>query len=605
MTQQEFFSRYTYKPSTDKLGGGAFGTVFKAYDETLGKYIAIKVAEQKHIGDRILSLADEFNALKNIQDHKNIAKYDVFYTFEQPTGVYDFALMQYYPDGNLSQLIKKGNLTTAQKENLALQLLNGISFLHQNNVVHRDLKPSNILIQKHELTQEYIPKITDFGLSKKANTDKGTQFTNSFAAGTYAYSSPEQLKGEILRFNTDLWAYGAIVYEIFTGKTMFNIQQKTGSSALDIKDILDNILNNDITQKIAELPTKWQQIVTACLERNAQKRVKTADEILEILNSNKTNSEDETIIEPQEKTKPAESTIDKTQFETTRRVTSSTAVPSSMERIGVRKTALYIGIAILAIGILTFAFWPKANNTNQTQTSIATSDSLPKTDTTTIATPAITETDWEKDFDTKFTALQATEKQNTTEVNIKNYKELLTSLPSEAKNEKQKLVNIIESLSKNKPTSTVNEKVDPNWSKKYDYFGGFSEGLGYVTLKGKKGFVDKNGRIVIPPKYDDMGFFTEGLAPVGINGKHGYINKKGNIVVPLIYDYTYQFKEGLGGVMLNSKSGFIDKNGNVIIPIIYSYFYQGFNNGVVLVKLEDTSPAFFINKKGECVKDCP
>ena len=245
MTQQEFFNRYHYKTSTDKLGGGSFGKVYKAYDTVLDKYIAIKVAEQIEVQGKTFSLVDEFKALENLPDHVNIAKYEKLFTFEAPQGVFDYAIMQYYSDGNLSQLIDEKNLTDDQKENLAIQLLNGIGFLHQNNVVHRDMKPSNILIHNRTLQgkKEYIPKITDFGLSKKANTDKNTHFTNSFAAGTYAYSSPEQLKGEVLRFNTDIYSYGTIVYEIFTGKTMFNIEKNTsGSSAIDVKEILDNIL---------------------------------------------------------------------------------------------------------------------------------------------------------------------------------------------------------------------------------------------------------------------------------------------------------------------------------------------------------------------------
>jgi serine/threonine protein kinase len=283
-TEQQFLSRFTYHYQNDVLGGGAFGKVYKAYDNTLGRFFAVKIADHVTHGDKTFSLADEFNALDQLPDHINIAKYEQLYTFETHRGKVDYALMQYYPEGNLSQLIQKGNLTQVQREDMATQLLQGIAFLHQHQVVHRDLKPSNILVQQHAITQVYIPKITDFGLSKKANTDKNTHFTNSFAAGTYAYSSPEQLKGETLRFNTDLWAYGAIVYEIFTGKTMFNIdKQGTGSSAMDLKAILDLIMSSDISTQIAELPTQWQNVVKACLVRDTQQRVKTAQDLQNIL----------------------------------------------------------------------------------------------------------------------------------------------------------------------------------------------------------------------------------------------------------------------------------------------------------------------------------
>lgn len=284
MTDQDFFKRYIYKPSIDKLGGGAFGKVYKAYDTVLDKFVAIKVAEQIVMDNKVFSLKDEFNALESLPDHTNIAKYEQLYTFESPQGLFDYAIMQYYPDGNLTQLIHQQQLTPNQKESLALQLLTGIGFLHQYKVVHRDLKPSNILIHNRILQgkKEFIPKITDFGLSKKANINQGTHFTNSIAAGTFAYSSPEQLKGETLRLNTDFWAYGAIVYEIFTGKTMFCVQNTYGSSGMNIKEILDNILNCDISSRIKELPKKWQPVVTACMVRDAQKRVKNTDELLKI-----------------------------------------------------------------------------------------------------------------------------------------------------------------------------------------------------------------------------------------------------------------------------------------------------------------------------------
>ncbi|RRD58357.1 serine/threonine-protein kinase [Tannerella forsythia] len=286
MTQQEFFKRYSYKPTNDKLGGGSFGKVYKAYDTVLDKFVAVKVAEQIEVGGKTFSLLDEFKALENLPDHVNVAKYEQLYTYESPQGIFDYAVMQYYAGGNLSQLINAQSLTLEQKEHLALQLLEGIAFLHSHKVVHRDLKPSNILIHKRQLRGEveYIPKISDFGLSKKAGSQQDSHFTNSIAAGTYAYSSPEQLKVQELRFNTDWWSYGAIVYEIFTGKQMFQLEKtSSGSSAMDVREILDNILKSDIAIKIRELPEKWQAVAAACLQRDANRRVKTAEEIKALL----------------------------------------------------------------------------------------------------------------------------------------------------------------------------------------------------------------------------------------------------------------------------------------------------------------------------------
>lgn len=512
MTQQEFFTRYSYSPKTDKLGGGSFGKVYKAYDTTIDKYVAIKVAEQLETAGKTFSLLDEFKALESLPDHVNIAKYEQLYTFESPQGVFDYAIMQYYADGNLSQLIYGQKLTAEQKENLALQLLNGIGFLHQHKVVHRDMKPSNILIHNRILggNKEFIPKITDFGLSKKAKTDKGTHFTNSIAAGTYAYSSPEQLKGEELRFNTDLWAYGAIVYELFTGKTMFNIEKtSTGSSALEVREILDNILKSDISTKIAELPPKWQPAITACLGRDAPKRVKTAQEILDILNGN-------TIILPPEKSDPPKGNEE------------------NDNNSGKKKSYKYLLWLIpLVIAFASVLLYFSLNN--KPAEAVEAND---KTDSvsTTIIDSVMVDT-------SKSTPIKIDENQ-TTKTEIKKPK-----------------ANSISNIPK--------AETNSNWR----------------------------------DNYDKIYSFNEGLALVKKNDKFGYVNKEGKLVIPMIYYGGRDFSEGLALVQKkNFKRGYIDKNNNIIIPMIYDDGVD-FENGLVRVNYQ--GDYFTINKQGQCVKDCP
>ena len=85
----------------------------------------------------------------------------------------------------------------------------------------------------------------------------------------------------------------------------------------------------------------------------------------------------------------------------------------------------------------------------------------------------------------------------------------------------------------------------------YDYVAEYSEGLAWVRLNGKYGFIDKSGTEVIPCKYDYAYFFSEGLAEVKLNGKYGFIDKSGRLVIPCKYDGTYSFSEGLAKVMLN------------------------------------------------------
>ena len=282
MTQEEFFKRYTYDVVEDRIGGGGFGTVYKAYDNVLHHEVAIKVSEVKKTANgKVFSLKDEVEALNGLPDHPNIANYekDKLFTFMTPQGIFDYAVMQYYPDGNLSNAIKQG-LTAEQKEDIAMQLLEGIDFLHKHKVVHRDLKPGNILIVKHG--GKVIPLITDFGLSKAAGVVDGSVFSNSFGAGTPKYSSPEQLQGQPLRFNTDLWSYGAILYELFTGEQLFSAGSGAANTAQADMEVYNKIVNGDV-QSLGKMPEKWRKVAERCLVVDATKRAKDATELFAII----------------------------------------------------------------------------------------------------------------------------------------------------------------------------------------------------------------------------------------------------------------------------------------------------------------------------------
>ena len=292
MTQEEFFKRYKYDVVDDRIGGGGFGTVYKAYDTTLHREVAIKVSEVKTVNGKTFSLRDEVEALTHVPEHPNIANYEKekLFTFKMPNGVFDYAVMQYYPDGNLNNAIKQG-LTVAQKEDIATQLLEGIAFLHQHKVVHRDLKPGNILIVRDG--DRIIPLITDFGLSKAANMSDGSVFSNSFGGGTQRYSSPEQLQGKPLRLNTDLWSYGAILYELFTGEQLFSASSGAANTAQADLEIYNKIVNGNV-QSLGVMPEKWRKVAERCLVVDADKRAKDEAELFRIVSGEA--QEDETVV---------------------------------------------------------------------------------------------------------------------------------------------------------------------------------------------------------------------------------------------------------------------------------------------------------------------
>jgi serine/threonine protein kinase len=282
MTQQEFRKRYEFDIKTDNIGGGSFGTVYKAYDTVLDIEVAIKVSEVKIVGDKEFSLLEEYKAIENLKKHKNIANYEQVYRFESFPAIYDYGIMQYYALGNLSHYLKNNEVSLEKRDSITKDILEGIAFLHQHKVVHRDLKPSNVLVVDRR--GKIIPKITDFGLSKQAEGDgKASRFTNSFAGGTLQYSSPEQLKGLPLKLNTDLWSFGAIAYEILTGKTLFEADNQGTASAEWQNTITQKILHADINEELQNLPSNWQKLVRLCLERDVNKRVQDSEILFRIL----------------------------------------------------------------------------------------------------------------------------------------------------------------------------------------------------------------------------------------------------------------------------------------------------------------------------------
>ena len=124
MTKEEFDIRYTFESSSDKLGGGSFGTVYKVYDNFLNLHKALKVAEVKHFNGKEYSLKTEFENIKNISTHVNIANYEEVYQYSTKHGVHDFAIMQYYEDGTLKDLMRLQILRDDQK----ISLIYGILF---------------------------------------------------------------------------------------------------------------------------------------------------------------------------------------------------------------------------------------------------------------------------------------------------------------------------------------------------------------------------------------------------------------------------------------------------------------------------------------------
>lgn len=280
MTQQEFIERYSYDPSTDALGSGGFGSVYKAYDNEEDSFVALKISnvDPKYPELRLRNEVSKAHDLR----HKNVARYEACHTFRTLSGEMDVAIMHYYEHGSLNSFISSGELSYEVRCDILTQLLEGIAYLHKNGIIHRDLKPQNVLMVHH--AGKYIPKITDFGISKQLAEGDSSMVSNSLLGGTRSYASPEQLRERGIRKNTDIWSFGVIAYYMLAGELPFTTGDASSSSEEGYIEQMRRILAGALPESINRVPEPWQSVIRGCLVVDNNQRLQHAEDCLAMLN---------------------------------------------------------------------------------------------------------------------------------------------------------------------------------------------------------------------------------------------------------------------------------------------------------------------------------
>jgi len=258
------------------IGAGGMGEVYRARDTKLNRDVALKVLPSVFASDaeRMARFQREAQVLASL-NHPNIA---AIHGLEESSGVRAL-VMELVEGPTLAERTAQGPILLEEALAMARQIAEGLEYAHEKGVVHRDLKPANV-----KITPEGVVKVLDFGLAKAAeqiapSADPSNSPTLTLAAtqagvilGTAAYMSPEQARGKRVDKRADIWAFGVVLYEMLTGKHVF--EGETTS------DTLAAVIKSEPNWEVlpANIPGSIRKLLRRCLEKDTKLRLRDIGE---------------------------------------------------------------------------------------------------------------------------------------------------------------------------------------------------------------------------------------------------------------------------------------------------------------------------------------
>ena len=254
----------------EKIGNGGMATVYKALDQILNRYVAVKVLREEFTTDE--EFIKRFNAEAQSAarlTHPNIVSvYDV----GQEYNIY-YIVMELIQGKTLKQIIEEdGHLSWKWAVNIAIQIASALEMAHKNNIIHRDIKPHNIMI-----TEDGVAKVTDFGIAKAVSNSTITAFGTTL--GSVHYFSPEHARGGYTDSKSDLYSLGVVMYEMVTGKVPFDADTPV---SVALKHMQEEPVPPIKVNK--EIPFAVNQIILKAMKKDPNERYQNASEMIKDLN---------------------------------------------------------------------------------------------------------------------------------------------------------------------------------------------------------------------------------------------------------------------------------------------------------------------------------